>query len=345
MARPPTINLISTAFTTPMLDATTDGREIVWSTGLHADDGAAPDLWRFVPGDAEPVLVFANPHRDATLSPIALDHGRYAFIEADPAAYGLNGYRLWLVPAAGAAAVEIDRGDWTDGEPNLPLPRLSLRADRLVWTAVHHLAGRLTFELLLYSLTTHTTTLLASSAATTLEYWDPSLAADGHRLVYATVTTAAGGSEFHVWYRDLAGTAPATRLDADGAATNPVLGGGDIVLWKHATGNVFNRGSLTVAHLPAAAGPAIAVHTIADMGLVTEPSAGARFAVAWRDQDHELRIVDPASGSTRVVTTLPAGVNEALVRPEIAGDLLVFVHGYLDASPLQLEWVDLSAFR
>lgn len=117
------IESVSDAYTKPLLDVATNGHEIVWSTGLNADLGAAPDVWHLVPGTAAPEVVFANPRRGSTVSPITVDQGRYAFIEANQILYGDNGYRLWFVAAPGARAVLIDKGDWRSGEPGLPLPR------------------------------------------------------------------------------------------------------------------------------------------------------------------------------------------------------------------------------
>ena len=331
------VHPIAQQYTTPMLDAQTDGHEIVWSTGAaNASAGAAPDLYRYVPDGPPPAPAFQNPHRDSLLETIAVRNGHYAFVEANRALYGVGGWRVWFLPGAGLKPVAVDTSDGPGGATS-PVPFLALTDDQLVWTAVHKTSTGLRYQLRSYSIGSRTTRDLQSSNPARAEYWFPFASADG-RLVYGTVEHSGTSDEaFHVYLFDLGatGTTP-RRLDDTGRAAMPVISG-DTVVWKQTSGNVFNWGVLVRRSLGQAATTPITFE--AQVGL-NYPSVGNRFLAAWGEDDTDFEIFDLAKNTPLLIERYKPTAPQGVVRPVVAGDLLIFIRGSTDPSrsDLQLCW-------
>lgn len=333
------VRAIDREFTTPLLDASTDGHEIVWSRGAGTST-SAPDLYRYVPDGPPPEVAFRNPDRNSTLELVTVHGGRYAFAEEDPKRDGENGYRMWLLPAIGGQPILVDQGDWQPADPVPPLPLMVLTTDRLIWTAVHHEKTGLQFQLLSYSITSGRRETLLSSDARQVEYWFPSADDTGTRVVYATVEHSNRSEEFYVYLLDLAAGGPPRRLDPDGAATWPAISG-DTVVWKQANRNVLDAGSLMRTSLSQPGAPVVEMTDLSTRA--NDPSAGTRFVAAWRDHDTDLVVFDLRTNRPLTIETIPTGVQEGLERPVVSGDLLVFVRAFFDVQPLELCWVRLPA--
>lgn len=329
---------VDQAYTTPLLDAKTDGRRLIWSSGAnHGAPDAASDLFVVEPGSATaPRVAFDNPSRDSLLINLVGNGGSIVFVEQNVRLYGDAGWRLWLLNPDQPTPLAIDTSDSAPGAGS-PLPFPSMNGTDVVWTAVHKIGGGLRYELLDYSIPAGRTRVIASASATTTEYWFPSLAQDG-ALVYATVEPHTAGPEFHIYLTSLAG-ARATRLDPSGGVTTPAFNG-SVVLWKRVAENVFEAGGLELYDL--ATGSVTPIQVGRQMA-VNYPSVDARYGAVWGNDAKDFEIVDLASARSVVVQrwneTYPFGI----VRPQIAGDLMVYVIGPDDpaAGDLRLCWARL----
>nr|MBA3586650.1 hypothetical protein [Chloroflexota bacterium] len=85
----------------PMLDFASDSYAVIWSSGVldgPVGDGA-PDLWRYIPGQPEPELLWRNPERDRQLAKVAGDTDVWAFSEIS--SLGERWWNLWLLTEPG----------------------------------------------------------------------------------------------------------------------------------------------------------------------------------------------------------------------------------------------------
>jgi hypothetical protein len=301
-----------------LLDAKSDGTEIVWSAGGGPNIKFAPDLYRYRPADAAPEVAFRNPERDSNLLPVVAFDGRFAFVEQNARLYGDAGWRLWYVPSVGAPPVLVDSSDVTGAEAS-PLPFLAMSGDDLVWTAVHRPDAGLRYELLRYATATGMRSVIAASDPAVSEYWSPAI--DGHLLVYGTVEQESGGPTFHVYVRDLMSQAPPRRLDTTGHAAMPALRG-DTVVWKEISSNVLQWGMLRQASL---SGPATSQLLFDRQSMVDYASIGTRYVAASLADDTDFQLFDLVSGTPWSVWRGSPTGRAGIVRPNIAGNLLVFL--------------------
>ena len=334
---PFTTGCVDQAYTTPLLDAKTDGRQLIWSSGANHAPDAAPDLFVAEPGGSIPPRVaFDNPNRDSQLMSLVGNGGSIAFVELNVRLFGDGGWRLWLLNPDRPAPLTIDTSDRAPGAGS-PLPMPSMNGTDLVWTAVHKISGGLRYELLDYSISTGRTRVVASASATSTEYWFPSLAQDG-ALVYATVEHHAAAPEFHIYLTNVRGARP-VRLDPSGDVTTPAFNG-SVVLWKQVNQNVFNAGLLERYDL---ATRSVTPIWFGRQVSVNYPSAGTRFGAVWGDDYKDFEIVDLASGRPIVVQRWPATYPFDIARPQITRNLMVYVVGPYDPAEghLWLCWARL----
>jgi hypothetical protein len=339
------VHLIPQDWTTPLLGTSTDGTEIVWSKGGDSAHGA-PDLYRYVPGDSGPTLIYRGADRMAQLMPIAVRHGKYAFEETYGREDGSAGWRLWYIAAAGRAPVLLDSN--SDDPHGLAAPPvwIALTDARLVWSAIHQTASGPHYYLRSYEIGTGAARNLADADATRTEYWFPN-ADDSGRLVYGTVeykapSATADRPAFHVYFAEIgAGPLLPTRLDTDGNSAEPVLSG-DTVIWKSVTGdNVVNRGSLTRYSLSTRTTAQVFIGGQAE---VNDATAGNRFVAAWLPDDTIFELYDLQTNASFAIEkhdpTSPLGV----VRPVVAADMVVFTRVNNEpGANLQLCWAHLPA--
>ena len=326
-----------------MLDASTDGTELIWSKGGDTARGA-PDLYSYVPGAGAPTLVYRDPDRTAQLMPIAVHGGRYAFEETVFHSDGSGDWRLWYVAGAGRKPLLLDSS--LSDPMDLPAPAvwLALTNERLFWNAVHESSSGPRYYLRSYEFETGLTRNLVEADAERTEFWFPN-ADDRGRLVYATVEYSNGnastaGASFHVYYAEIGdGPLEPRRLDTDGTSTEPVLSG-DSVIWKSVTSNaVWNSGDLSRHSLLSGSGSPVAFDQQPGVDYET---AGNRFVAAWLDDDTIFEIYDLQTDRPLLIEKHQPTSPHGVVRPVAAGNLLLFIR--VDNEPganLQLCWMRL----
>jgi hypothetical protein len=328
--------------------AASDGRELVWAVvnDTESGDPPLPDLASFVPGsDREPHIFYRHPDRDSSLWEVAVRDGHYAFLEMNARTLGENGWRLWVIPSAGAPAVPVDRSDDspTDGRP---AALFVLTGRGIAWTAVHDRGGTPTFEIRTARFDGSQVRTVLASPKTSRQYWYPSIDADGTHLLVGSVEPAAGGHAFELWSVDLdAASAQTLSLGPAKDAAQPVANASALA-WRTADGNVGNWSpSLVVAHKDGSAPISVPVDGIANL------SIGNRF-IAFDPMDAQaVELYDLEAG--RLVTVERHSPPDTRgYQPGwtiVAGDLLVFrrVDYYNDnpatAVPAEIVWATLPA--
>ena len=337
-ASPLDVQAIPQAWTTPILDAKTDGAEIVWSKGGDSIHGA-PDLYAYVPGSASPVLVYRGANREAQLMPIAVSHHRYAFEEiwGD----GNTGYwKLYYVSSPGAPPQLIDSNAADPQDLAAPATWIAMTSDRLIWNSAHAGPSGPRWYLRSYDFATGVTRNLLDADGTATEYWFPD-ADDSGRLVYATVEYGSHPQEpaYHVYLAQITdGPLQPRQLDHYGYATEPVLSG-DTVVWKSvAYGSVASMGPLTRYSIRTGSTSPISMLGGGDPDYET---AGNRFVAAWTDHT-VFSLYDLETDTSLLVEEHAPTAMEGVVRPAVAGDLVVFIR-MLDSTNrnLQLCWLRL----
>lgn len=340
---------IDQRFTTPLLAAATTGAELIWSSG--ALDGpaveTAPDLYRFQPGvDAEPRLLWQNARRAAVVEPIDGDGVSYAF--ADYGTTPGDFWRLWLLPSADAAPILLDDGN--DG-PDVPsfIPSFDLSGGRLVWTAFHSGANGPESQLWEASAPEWTPRLIRAVLAAERELWLPSLRGTGVAFVEVTYSADRSTDKRHVLLLDLdEPSGQPTQLDTSGRATMPILLE-DAVIWKEtAPGfNMFNWGTLVEHSLRTGETERL---NMSPQQTVNYPSAGNRFVAAWGFDSTAFAVHDLEQDTSRSIVRYDPSGTDSIVRPHVAGNMIVAIHGVSNpdgtqAGPLELWWARLPEPR
>ena len=261
------------------------GTEVLWTAG--AEGGS--ELWRYVPGAAEPERIFASPHADSAITALAGSSPGYAFVEESPGAYGKGGWRLWFMAGSGQVPVEVDRGS----APGAGVaPTLAIDADHLAWAAFDEPSTGPVSRLRL-------ATISRLPALRTLidvpirdrKLWYPALS--GRELWYATIAPDPAGliDEFHIEHLDLAQPeAPPTIFRAPGHDFSPAVDE-RFVVWKTTEpgDSALNWGQLRVLDRQTGA------VTVIPVAKANRPSLGDRF-VAFDEITHTtLAVHDLAS--------------------------------------------------
>ncbi|MFN2419465.1 MAG: hypothetical protein ABR593_11180 [Candidatus Limnocylindria bacterium] len=328
----------------PMLDFASDSYAVIYSSGVldgPVGDGA-PDLWRYVPGEAEPELLWHNPERERQLAKIAGDTDLWAFTEIS--SLGEPWWKLWLLTEPGGEPILLGSHDGDDDVPSL-VPSFDVDAGRVAWTAFDDNAdgtGALT-QLWIAEAPTWQPRMLMEDDASQRAYWLPSLRAS--QLAYVDVTIGADPSEDirHVMLMDLfdPGTEP-RQLDTSGNATMPVLTDGGVI-WKEPDAGfaMFNWGRLFRYSFES---ETISTVRIGPQDYVNYPSGGGRFVAMWGADSSTFGVHDLERGASRTITSYDNGV-DSIMRPHLAGDLLVWLHAQTDGlgngapSPLEYAWL------
>lgn len=304
------------------------GSAVVFSSDLAGDapDGAAPDLWRVVPGpDAAPQLVWRNPARDHALARIAGDLDTIAFV--DLPLDGERAWDLWVVPRDGDPVLL----DTYPGDPGVSslVPSIAVYEPRVAWTAFDVGPHGPVSQLLVASAPDWEPRLLAERDATVAELWLPDLEDD--RIAYTEVVYDAdrASDERHVFLGSI--TQPATehrRLDGSGLATMPQLVNGGVI-WKEADRgfNMFNWGRL---YRWDAATETIDRMRLGDHDYVNYPSAGSRFVTWWGSATNTLGVFDLVRGHARTLVRHPPDSAKAVSRAHVAGDLIAWLSVEVD---------------
>ena len=276
-------------------------------------------------------LLYDNPNRDSRLELVGGEGERIIFVEFNARVFGLGRSKMWYIASPAAAPVVIYEG----GEV---LPFFDVSGAQLVWTAA---AGDpVESQLWLLDLETMQRRLLLSADAARTQYWFPSI--DGHFVVYGTVELAPDGlsDQRHVYLLDVEGDSPPRQLDESKSASEPDIRG-DTVVWKESSPqeNFLVGGRLVQYSLSAGA---LVPLTLDPSGpRYTDPHIGNRFVTAWSDNDRALYLA--ALGTDPPLKILDLGrtgedPHDAVVRPDLVGDLLAYVFGPANGD-LELKWI------
>ncbi len=324
-----------------------DGRELVWAvvSGSDANGPQLADIASFVPGvDREPHVIYHHPDRDSSIWEVAVRDGHYAFLEMNARTLGENGWRLWVIPAAGAPAVPVDS---RDGPPDgRPAAGFALTSRGIAWTVVHDRDGKPTFEIRTARFDGSQVQTVLASPKDSRQYWYPSVDAAGDHLLLATVEPTSGGHAFRLWSLNLdAVGAQPIRLGTTDDATQPVANASALA-WRTVDGNVGNWSpALVVAREDGSAPVSVPGGGIGNL------SVGNRF-VAFDPMDAQAvtlydllakRLVTVEGHSPPDTRGFQSGWTI------VAGDLLVFRRGdpYNDnpatAVPPEIVWAKLPA--
>ena len=256
------------------------GSEVVWVGG----DARPSEIWRFVPGAAEPERVLAGQHPDGAITAINGSSAGYAFIEESPSAYGEGGWRLWFLALPGGVPIEVDRGT----APGAGVaPTLAMDDRRLAWAAFDEPAGGPVSRLKVASVALPAKAMtLIDAPIRDRKLWYPALS--GTELWYASIQPDSNGiaDEFHIERLDVNQPgAPAAVFRGLGHDFNPAVDA-RFVVWKTAEpgDSALNWGALRVLDRRSGALTAIPV------AKANRPSLGDRF-VAFDEITHTRLVV------------------------------------------------------
>ncbi|HEX2221774.1 MAG TPA: hypothetical protein VHK06_04550 [Candidatus Limnocylindria bacterium] len=331
--------MIPERFTFAALDYRSDATSLVWSSG--AVDGpaatAAPDVWRYVPGDREPRLIFHNEYRDSTVDLIEGNGaGDYVFVESNLNVYGPGTWRLWYLASGAAQPILLDSGDDAHGL----IPFIAMDGERIVWAVNHGPAdpSRAVSQLLLATRTDPNPTVLDELPAEHQAFTFPDL--DGSRLVYGVaevVDPASSREEHRVYLRDLddPGDEP-RRLDDSGRAGMPAIAG-EFVAWKeNLAGDPLLQWGPTLVwqNLRTRERGAIDeewMHSYVGLGF-NYPSIGDRFLAAWDPNHNSLYVFDLQERRPALVEDFgeeiePPNRERLALRPHVRGSILAWTQG------------------
>jgi hypothetical protein len=324
------IRSIDPSLTGSVLAFASDGESVLFSSGRADDAGrdAAPDLWRYTPGpDPGPHLVWRNPDRDHSIVGLGGDLGMLAWVSTPTT--GERAWDLWLLPRDAREPFRIDShpGDF---DVSSLVPSFSVYENTIVWTAFDAGASGPVSQLLTASAPDWMPRVIAERRAEEAELWHPSLY--GSQLAYVEVRYAddRASDERYVYLQQVGAPASdARRLDTSGRATMPLSVDG-AVLWKEADPgfNMFNWGRMFRHDI--ASGETMPLGTW-PQDYVNYPSAGARFVAWWGADSFQFGVYDLRDGHPRLIERYAEATQESVVRPHVAGDLLVWLYVDTDA--------------
>ena len=323
------IESISSELSGAVLTFATDGLSILFASD-RADDakaGSAPDLWRVVPpGDDPPELVWRNPDRGHSIVGIGGDVGTIAWVETPVT--GERAWNLWLLSRAGGEAILLDSHPGDESVSSL-VPSFSIYENTIVWSAFDRGPSGSVSQLKVASGPGWEPSVLAERDAREAELWLPSLY--GAQLAYTEVRYAPDRSsdERHVYLLSLGSGEEPRRLDTSGRATMPLSVDG-AVLWKETDPgfNMFNWGRMVRHDLATGSESQL---TIQPQEYVNYPTAGSRYLAWWGADAFAFGIYDLRDDKASTIVRYPTASQENVLRPYVAGDLLVWLHVDTDA--------------
>ena len=316
------------------------GDQIVWSGGQGRDDN---NLYRYIPGAAEPELLYLNTERDSSLTSVAGSAAGYAFTDERWAGGEPRGWRLWLLLAPSAEPVLIDQST----DDRLIAPTIAMNESWLAWEVVRGTFGNPVNELRVVSLTDPLTpTTLLSYPGRDVYMQFPSLWADELWYGIADNDWEALTEKPRVEVIDLSNQAAAPAMfGAERRAFMPAPGR-DVVAWKSGGQDEFaalNSGVLTLYWRATERIDELPVpgrETAAER--ISYPSVGNRFVAWWDDIAQRFYVYDLVERQFRRIAEYDWTGEERITKPSLAGDLLVYTH-YLSDEERYLEWVELPS--
>lgn len=318
------IRVLDASVTAHILEFASDGESILFSSGV-ADDAApdaAPDLWRFTPGpSAEPELIWRNPRRDHSIVKLGGDLGMAAFV--DIPLDGSRAWDLWVLPRHSSEPILLASHPG-DEEISSLVPSFSMFESQIVWTEFARGPEGAVSRLVAARDPDWQPEVIAERNADEAELWLPSLY--GSQLAFTEVVYADDRStdERHVYLMNLGeDSSLARRLDTSGLATMP-LSSDHAVLWKEADRgfNMFNWGRMFLHDLETGETRPLGLRP---QEYVNYPSAGSRFVAWWGADSTQFGVYDLVRGAPRLIERHASDGDISILRPHIAGDLLVWV--------------------
>jgi hypothetical protein len=242
---------------------------------------------------------------------------------------GERAWDLWLLPRGADEPLLLDSHPG-DADVSSLIPSFSVSESTIAWSSFDRGAAGPVSQLLAASAPDWIPRTIEERDPAEAELWLPSLL--GSQLAYTEVRYLANRSrdERHVYVRQLGDTdAEPRRLDESGRATMPLSVPG-AVLWKEADAgfNMFNWGRMFRHDL--ATGETTRLD-VSPQEYVNYPSAGSRFAAWWGADSFAFGVYDMVRGIPRLVARYPESSQEGVLRPHVAGDLLVWLHVDTDA--------------
>ncbi len=320
------VKSLAPEFTATVLEHASTGSSVIVSAGPE-DSEAAPDLYAVDPAVGEPELIWRNEHRDHSLVKIGGEFDRVLFV--DMPISGEVGWNLWFIPDEGAEPILLDRHP---GDPEVPTlaPSFSIYYPNVVWTAFDAGPNGPVSQLLTAQAPTWEPRVIDERPASQAEFWFPTLL--GGSLVYTEIVYAEDGlsDERHAYLVDVAtaGEGAARRLDASGLATMPLINH-YAILWKEADAgfHMLNWGKLHRFDPESEEAPLL------DQSLdyLNFPSIGERFTAWWDVDATRFDVYDLERDSVREILRYPSDGLQRVLRPHIAGSLLVWL--YVDNRP------------
>lgn len=311
------------------------GDQILWSGGPGATDN---NLYRYVPGAAQPELLYMNAEHNSSLTSVAGSAAGYAFtddrwVDGEP-----RGWRFWYLPTAGAEPVLLDQST----DDRLISPTIAMNERWIAWEVVHGTYEDPVNQLLVASVADPAAPItLLSYPGRDVYMQFPSLWQDELWYGIADNDWDALTEKPRVEMIDLSnrGAAPAS-FGADRRAFMPAPGR-DVVAWKGGGTDEFaalSSGMLMVywrADGQIDELPLPGRETAAQR--ISYPSVGNRFVAWWDDIDQRQYVYDLVEHRFRRIAEYDWSGEERIARPSLSEDLLVFTH-YLSDAERYLEW-------
>ena len=332
------IHQIPAAFAGHVAALTSLGHEMVWSGGEKADDN---NLYRYVPGEGAPELLFQNPRADSYLTSIAGSAAGYIFTDDRWVDGESRGWALWYLAAAGAEPVLLDQST----DDRLPSPTLAMNDRYICWEVVHGTWDNRTNELRVAPVDDPTRAVTLLSIQGNDSYIEfPSLWAD--ELWYGIVDNDwdAGAEYPRVEMIDLRNPAATPAIFGQDQRAFMPAASSDVVVWKSGGkdgSNALNSGVLTIYRRESGQIQALPIpgpSRAADR--VSYPSVGDRFVAWWDDIRQRFYVYDLDQEQFRRIAEYDWATDELVTRPSVSGDLLTYVHS-LDEDHRALEWTRL----
>jgi hypothetical protein len=309
--------------------------EIVWSGGPGRNDN---DLYRYVPGDSQPELLYLNPERTSSITSIVGGAAGYAFTDERWDGDEPRGWRLWLLAGLGTDPLLIDQSS----DDRQIAPTVAMNDAWIAWEVVHGSYENPVNELRVVSVADPLApTTLLSYPGRDVYMQFPNLWDDELWYGIADNDWEALTERPRVEVIDLSQPAAAPAVFGAGRRAFMPAPGANVVAWKSGGSDelaALNSGVLTlywratgdIDELPVP-GPETAAARI------SYPSVGNRFVAWWDDIQQRLYVYDLAERQFRRIAEYDWTSDERVVKQSLAGDLLVYMH-YLSDGERYLEW-------
>ncbi|MEP7360296.1 MAG: hypothetical protein ABI744_01825 [Chloroflexota bacterium] len=311
------------------------GNAIIWTGGATDSHN---NLYRYVPGAAEPEVVFNNPERMRVLTSVRGSAAGYVFLDERLAGGDGRAWRLWFLANPGEEPVLLDQST----DDRLPVPTIAMDDSWITWEVVHGTVNQHLNELRAARVSDllHPLTLLSFSGRDS--YLDfPSLYGDELWYGIAENDWVANTEKPRVEMVDLRKSDATPKIfGADQRAFMPAPAR-DLVAWKGGGTDdlaALNAGTLTlfwratgsIEELPIPGPERLARR-------ISYPSVGDRFVAWWDDMRTRLYVYDLAGRQFgRIAEFDPLG-DELIARSSLSGALITWLH-YLASGERYLEW-------